>query len=102
MTIEIKIKGKEEDSKVFEIHVERVIKGITKFSVLSFIGKEINRVRPPRRNIGSIINWMGAFAVTDAVMNLAFPKKTEDKEPENDVQCEPYSEVIERSNEDER
>ena len=92
MIIEVNLKGKDETKKIFEISTGRLVKGITRLSVLSFVMREIARVRPPKRNAGVILNWMGAFAITDALMNLAFPKK---EETESDVKCEPYSDVME-------
>lgn len=78
MKIEIGIKDTDGDvlrEKTIDIPVDRILKGLTKLSVLSFVGSEINRIRPARRNVGRVFNWMGAFALTDAIMNFAFPKK---------------------------
>ena len=94
MIIEINLKGKDKTTKVIEVPLGNFVKGVTKYSVLGFIGREMNRIRPPRRNAGVILNWMGAFAITDALMNLAFPKKDAEKDVfEDDIKCETYSEV---------
>lgn len=81
MTIEINIKG-EGSTKIKKIDVptEKIIRGITHISVFSVIGREISRVRPPKRNVGSVFNWLAAAAISDALMNMAFPK--ENNEPE--------------------
>ena len=92
MIIEISLKEKDKTTRVIEVPLGNFVKGVTKYSVLGFIGREMNRIRPPKRNAGVILNWMGAFAITDALMNLAFPKKEETK---SDVKCEPYSDVME-------
>ena len=97
MTVEIRLKGEKEDKvKTFEIPFNSVVKNITHLGVISFIGKEVNRVRPPKRNIGFIFNWMTAVAVADAIMSLAFPKEkvdiidveTEEVKPEEEVKDE--------------
>lgn len=81
MTITISIKGEEgEKTKKIDIPTGKVVRGITHLGIFSFVGKEVNRVRPPKRNIGSIINLVTAAIISDAIMNAAFPKK--DKEPE--------------------
>ena len=82
MKIEIRFVEKDEESglkkiKVYEVPTEKIIKGLTHISIFSFVGREINRVRPPRRNIGSLINWMTAAVISDAFINLVFPKKEE-------------------------
>ena len=79
MKVEIRVKGeKEEKVKSFDIPVAKVMQGITHIGVISFIGREVNRVRPPKRNIGMIFNWMTAIAVSDAIMNVIFPEKKEE------------------------
>ena len=78
--MKVTIENNEKIVKEFNIPFDKVLRGITHASVLGAIGREINRVRPPRRNIGSIFNWMAAAAISDALMNMAFPNK--DKEPE--------------------
>lgn len=73
--MKVTIENDEKIIKEFDIPFDKVLRGITHASVLGAIGREINRVRPPRRNIGSIFNWMAAAAISDAIMGMAFPKK---------------------------
>lgn len=90
MKIEICYKkdGEEKKEKVFEITKEQVIEKIAHLGVFSFVGREVNRIRPAKRNIGLIFNWITAAALTDAIMAVAFPKKVvevrEVKETEDD------------------
>ena len=72
--------------KEFEISMEDIAKKVTQIGVFSFIGREVNRVRPPKRNVGLIINWMTAAAVTDGIMALVYGNK--DKEKKEDVVAE--------------
>lgn len=81
-----------ENEKVIDIELDKVIRNVTHLGVLSFVGREVNRVRPPKRNIGLVFNWMTAFCVTDAIMELVFPKKVA-AEKESVVDCEDFSEV---------
>lgn len=85
-------KKSDENEKVIDIELDKVIRNVTHFGVLSFIGREVNRVRPPKRNIGLVFNWMTALCVTDAIMELVFPKKVA-TEKESVVDCEEFSEV---------
>jgi hypothetical protein len=73
--MKVTIEHDEKIIKEFNIPFNKVLRGVTHASVLGAIGREINRVRPPRRNIGAIFNWMAAAAISDALMNMAFPKK---------------------------
>lgn len=84
MTIEINIKGKGSTKiKKIDVPTEKIIRGITHISVFSVIGREISRVRPPKRNVGYVFNWLAAAAISDALMNMAFPKENkENNEPE--------------------
>ena len=89
-------KGKDNEKvKEFEIPTDRIVRGITKLGVFSFMGREVMRVRPPRRNVGVIFNYMTAAAITDAIMALAdgtiFKK---DEEPEVVAECENFEEVM--------
>ena len=89
----------EEKIKEFEIPTEKIVKGITKLGVFSFVSREVMRVRPPKRNIGVIFNWMTAVAVTDAIIELGegmFFKK----EPEVVAECEPFSKFAVKKNEE--
>lgn len=92
--MKIIIENKEKDfKKEFEINGSDVMKRLTQISVFSFIGREVNRVRPPKRNIGLVFNWMAAAAVTDAVMNLienGFEKK---EEKPVEIKCQTVEEV---------
>lgn len=92
MTINVEIKRNgDEKVKAIDIPMDKVVKGLTHLSVFSFIGREVNRVRPPKRNIGLVANWMAALCVTDAIMHVVFPEK--DSEKETIVDCDGYSEV---------
>lgn len=92
MTINVEIKKDgNEKVKTIDIPMDKVVKGLTHLSVFSFIGREVNRVRPPKRNIGLVANWMAALCVTDAIMRVVFPEK--DPEEETIVDCDGYSEV---------
>lgn len=92
MTINVEIKKDgNEKVKTIDIPMDKVVKGLTHLSVFSFIGREVNRVRPPKRNIGLVANWMAALCVTDAIMRVVFPEK--DVNNDETVECESYSEV---------
>lgn len=97
IVVEIKQSG-DEKPKTIDIPMDKVVKGLTQLSVFSFIGREVNRVRPPKRNIGLVANWMAALCVTDAIMRVVFPEKDEKKE-DTVVECESYSEVKRDDNE---
>lgn len=93
MTINVEIKKDgNEKVKTIDIPMDKVLKGFAHISVFSFIGREVNRVRPPKRNIGLVANWMAALCVTDAIMRVVFPEKDENKD--ETVECESYSEVM--------
>ena len=64
-----------EEKVIFQLSKEEILRKITYFGVLTFLGREVNRVRIPKSYLGLIFNWLTAGAVTDAVMKLAFPKK---------------------------
>lgn len=92
MTININIGGKndDKDKRIIEISKEKLIKGATHVAMLSFFGGEFNRIRPPRRNIGFVSNWVAALCLTDALMPIIFPEKEKE---EDIVECENFSEV---------
>ena len=95
-------KGKANEN-VIDIELDKVIRNVTHLGVLSFVGREVNRVRPPKRNIGLVFNWMTAFCVTDAIMELVFPKKVATDETKEDVvDCEDFSEVKEEAKAEEK
>lgn len=94
-------KKSDENEKVIDIELDKVIRNVTHFGVLSFVGREVNRVRPPKRNIGLVFNWMTALCVTDAIMELVFPKKVA-AENESVVDCEEFSEVKEEAKAEEK
>ena len=87
----------EEKIKEFDIPTEKIVKGITKLGVFSLVSREVMRVRPPKRNVGVIFNWMTAVAVTDAIIELGegmFFKKEPEVVQEvkaSDADCEPFS-----------
>lgn len=94
--MKIVIENKEKNfKKEFDITAEQMAKAITHVGVLNFVGKEINRVRPPKRNIGLVFNWMTAMTVTDAIISLVFPKNNDEEttKEEQVVNCESYTEV---------
>lgn len=94
MTINVEIKKDgNEKVKTIDIPMDKVVKGLTHLSVFSFVGREVNRVRPPKRNIGLVANWMAALCVTDAIMRVVFPESKEEKKEDSVVDCESYSEV---------
>lgn len=68
--------------KEFDIPLEKITRFATKASILGVLIREINRVRPAKRNIGVIINALAATAMANAIMNIAFPEKEKNKEPE--------------------
>lgn len=106
-------KSSEDDKEVKKndifgnIQKEAIMKGIAKFGILTIVGGELNRVRPPKRNIGLVFNWFTAMAVTEAIMNLAFKDKETDeakKDPEVvseadagdcECKCESFKEAME-------
>ena len=96
----------EEKIKEFEIPTEKIVKGITKLGVFSFVSREVMRVRPPKRNIGVIFNWMTAVAVTDAIIELGegmFFKKEPEVVQEvkaSDAECEPFSKFAVKEDEE--
>lgn len=93
MTINVEIKKDgAEKAKTIDIPMDKVLKGFAHISIFSFIGREVNRVRPPKRNIGLVANWVAALYVTDAIMRVVFPEKDENKE-DSVVDCDEYSEV---------
>ena len=84
---------------------EKIMKGIAKAGILTIIGGELNRVRPPKRNIGLVLNWFTAMAVTDVITNAIFKDK-EDVKKDPDVvsevdskececKCESFKETME-------
>ena len=94
-------KGKDNEKvKEFEIPTDRIIRGFTKLGVFSFMGREVMRVRPPRRNVGVIFNYMTAAAITDAIMALADGTIFKKNEPEVVAECESFEEVMDEKKED--
>lgn len=99
MTINVEIKKDgAEKAKTIDIPMDKVLKGFAHISVFSFIGREVNRIRPPKRNIGLVANWVTALYVTDAIVRVVFPEKDAGKKEET-VDCESYSEVMSDDNE---
>ena len=104
-------KSSEDEKEVKKVDIfssipkEKVMQGIAKFGILTIVGGELNRVRPPKRNIGLVFNWFTAMAVTEAIVGLAFKEKeTEKKDPdvvsevdseECECKCESFKEAME-------
>ena len=84
MKITIDISNNEKEEKeVDETLFGKIGEGIARVGLASFIGAELNHIRPPRRNIGWIANWVTAFAVTDLIVEYGFKhKKFMAKDPE--------------------
>lgn len=70
-------KNKVEETKVY---TKKLIRGITHIGLFSFIGNEINHIRPPKRNIGLVFNLITAAAVSEAIMQAVFPKEAAEVE----------------------
>ena len=93
MTIGISIHNKDGNVKTrtFKISTDMIIKSIAYLGVFNFFGREAMRIRPPRRGAGAIVNYMTAAIITDAVMNLAYPKKKSEKKVEEEIVFPPSS-----------
>lgn len=91
--MEITITKAGEEIKKFNISEGKLVRGIAKIGVFSFVGKEINRVRPPKRNAGLVLNYITAATITSAVMELVFGKKKEEKAEEEVKKAEPVDVV---------
>lgn len=74
---ELRIVENGEEKVILKFSKEELMKRIAHLGVLTFFGREVNRIRVPRSFIGLIFNWITAASVSDAVIRLAFPKKAE-------------------------
>ena len=92
--MKVTITSDEKVLREYDIPTDKIIRGITKLGVFSFVGREVMRVRPPKRNIGVIFNWLTAAAVTDCIMEIGDGLLRKGKEPEVVAECENYSEVV--------